>query len=207
MGREGILNFSLLWVKNYFFLCFIRNTIRNSGYRKDTLDFQERNLDFFDDLVCSPWLSCFLFAAKCKQPKQISRAPIWMSNRERDLNQSFLPPWRPEYFLKNEFYRLKNVRLCSHYIGQLLGRHENHTVQDFFSFIRTVISVPFLQQSNAAPRPSPVTKLLSPFFMVLMYRGRSIFFLKHLGQTHGRSVQRQSKIFCTDVMSFFCRIC
>ena len=31
---------------------------------------------FFDDLDCSQWLSCFLFPAKCKQPKLISRTPI-----------------------------------------------------------------------------------------------------------------------------------
>ena len=31
-------------------------------------------------------------------------------------------------------------------------------------------------------------KLLSGFFMVLVYRGRSIFFVKYLGQTHGRGV-------------------
>ena len=44
------------------------------------------SLDFFDDLVCSPWWSCFLYPAKCKQPKLISRAHIWMSNHERDSN-------------------------------------------------------------------------------------------------------------------------
>ena len=63
---------------------------------------------------------------------------------------------------------------------------------------------------QTAPRPSlkwTMNKLLSGFSMVLIYRGRNIFFLKYLGQTHGRGVKRQSKIFCTDVMSFFCRIC
>ena len=44
---------------------------------------------------------------------------------------------------------------------------------------------------QTAPRRSlkwTMKKLLSGFFMVLVYRGRSIFFVKYLGQTHGRGV-------------------
>ena len=39
-----------------------------------------------------------------------------------------------------------------------------------------------------ADRKWTMKKLLSGFFMVLVYRGRSIFFVKYLGQTHGRGV-------------------
>ena len=70
---------------------------------------------------------------------------------------------------------------CSHYTRQILRRHKNHTGWGFCSQIRTVISVPLTEQT--APRRSlkwTMNKLLYGFFMVLVYRGRSIFFLKYL---------------------------